>query len=146
MNIEKASKALFLASNGLFAGAALYISAVEHPARLQLDDATALKQWVPSFLAAAKLQAGLAIVATAAGICAYSQDKSKNQLWLAAAALQGLVVPYTFAVLMPTNNKLLKNENSQEIRPLLHSWGNKHLARTVMSLAALATSYCALFK
>lgn len=47
----------------LFAGAALYISLVEQPARLLLDDAPMLGQWQPSYKRALPIQSGLALIA-----------------------------------------------------------------------------------
>jgi hypothetical protein len=38
-----------LASAGLFAGAALYITLVEHPARLECRTAVAIAEFVPSY-------------------------------------------------------------------------------------------------
>jgi hypothetical protein len=45
----------------LFAGAALYISLVEHPARLGLADGPLLAQWQPSYKRALPIQSGLAV-------------------------------------------------------------------------------------
>ena len=47
---------LSTASTALFAGGALYINRVEHPARMTHDPATAITIWKPSFLRAAKTQ------------------------------------------------------------------------------------------
>src|SRR5215217_6712685 len=61
--------ALLLAT--LFAGAALYISLVEHPARLGLDDASLLAQWQPSYKRALPIQAGLAVLGSIAGLASW---------------------------------------------------------------------------
>ena len=58
--------------------------------------------------------------------------------WLAAAVLVGLVVPFTFGVIMPTNHKLLapgRDLTSTETRELLVRWGQLHAVRTALSLA-----------
>lgn len=51
----------------LFAGAALYISVVEHPARMSLDTRVAAMQWAPSYERATWLQAPLAIASLLCG-------------------------------------------------------------------------------
>ncbi len=47
-------------SAGLFAGAAIYINLVEHPARLECGVDLALREFAPSYRRAALLQGGLA--------------------------------------------------------------------------------------
>lgn len=82
-------------SVALFAGAALYINAVEHPARMGLEKCV-------------------------------------------AALLVGALVPCTFAVIMPTNHRLLapgRDLASDETRALLVRWGQPHAVRTLLSLA-----------
>jgi hypothetical protein len=56
--------ATFLAvfCNSLFAGAALYINLVEHPARMKLGTAAAVAQWAPSYHRATFMQAPLAVL------------------------------------------------------------------------------------
>ena len=46
----------------LFSGAALYITAVKHPARLSCGTEIALTQWAPSYKRATVMQASLAVV------------------------------------------------------------------------------------
>jgi hypothetical protein len=51
--------------------------------------------------------------------------------------LIGAVVPFTFIVIMPTNDKLLatgRDLGSDETRALLIRWGHLHAVRTVLSL------------
>jgi hypothetical protein len=58
--------------------------------------------------------------------------------WLIAALLVGAVVPFTFAVIMPTNHRLLapgRDLASDETRALLARWGQLHAVRTLLSLA-----------
>ena len=49
-------------------------------------------------------------------------------------------MPFTFAVIMPTNNKLLapgRDLNSPETRALLVLWGRLHAVRTVLSFVGV---------
>ena len=57
----------------LFAGAALYVSLAEHPARMRLDDSGAVAQWKASYGRAAPMQAGLALLSLALGLWAWQQ-------------------------------------------------------------------------
>ena len=56
--------------SGLFAGAAVYISLVEHPARIECDTQVALAEFGPSYRRAAHVQGGLAAVGLLAGSAA----------------------------------------------------------------------------
>src|SRR5215510_13142781 len=51
----------------LFAGAALYVSLVEHPARMQCETRVAATQWAPSYRRGTAMQAPLAIIALLGG-------------------------------------------------------------------------------
>jgi hypothetical protein len=53
---------------GVFAGAAIYINAVEHPARLACGTEVALKEFAPSYQRATIMQASLAIAGCTAGL------------------------------------------------------------------------------
>jgi hypothetical protein len=121
----------------LFAGAALYITAVEHPARLSCGTEIAATEWAPSYKRATVIQVPLAIVAGLSGIV--RGVFGGGFLWLLAAVLILLVIPFTLLVIRPTNNRLLdehRDRGSNETRQLLNSWGRFHLVRTAFSLAA----------
>lgn len=47
---------LALTTSAAFAGVAFYVNAVGHPARLELDNANALKQWKAMYARAAPMQ------------------------------------------------------------------------------------------
>jgi hypothetical protein len=123
-------------SAALFAGAALYINVVEHPARMGLDTRAAAMQWAPSYGRATWLQAPLAIASLFCGVAVWLLGSGVG--WLVAALLIGAVVPFTFAIIMPTNHKLLTPDRdlaSSETRALLQRWGQLHAVRTVLSFA-----------
>jgi hypothetical protein len=124
----------------LFAGAALYINVMEHPARMGLETRMAALQWAPSYKRATWLQAPLAIVSLVCGGAVWFLDGGFG--WLVAALLVGAVVPFTFAVIMSTNHKLLapgRDLTSSETRELLVRWGELHAVRTVLSFAGAGT-------
>jgi hypothetical protein len=106
--------------SAIFAGAALYINLVEHPARMRLETSLAAKQWAPSYQRATWMQAPLALLSFIAGVGAWLVGG--GVAWLTAAGLMGAVVPFTFIVIMPTNHKLLapdRDLSSSETRALL---------------------------
>jgi hypothetical protein len=124
-------------TSALFAGAAVYINLVEHPARLSCGTEIAVKQWAPSYKRATVMQATLAIVATLAGVLQWTQTGWVT--WLYGAAAIFAVVPVTFIVIFPTNNKLLqpaRDPASSETKALLETWGRLHAIRSVLSVVA----------
>jgi len=126
-------------SAALFAGAALYINIVEHPARMGLETSIAAGQWAPSYKRATWLQAPLALLSFLAGAAAWLLGG--DVLWLVAALLIVAVVPFTFIAIMPTNHMLLapgRDLRTSETRALLEKWGKLHAVRTGLSLLATA--------
>jgi Domain of unknown function (DUF1772) len=102
-------------------------------------------QWAPSYQRATWLQAPLALVSLICGVVAWLLGA--GPLWLVAALLIGAVVPFTFAVIMPTNNALLAQDRdlgSAETRALLVRWGWLHAVRTILSLTGAAVYLSAL--
>ena len=129
---------LALCSCGLFAGAALYISLVEHPARMSCGVTAAVSEFRPSYKRATVMQASLAVISLATGIAAWLAGAGLN--WLIGAMLIGAVVPFTLIVILPTNRRLLDSTldlNSDVAVQLLQHWGRLHAVRTVLSLSAL---------
>jgi uncharacterized membrane protein len=122
---------------GLFAGAALYVTLVEHPARLECGTALAVAEFAPSYRRGAVMQPLLAALAFLAAIGAWLT--SGKSAWLLGAILIVTVIPFTLLAILPTNKKLLDpslDRNSDSARQLLIRWGRLHAVRTVLSLVA----------
>ena len=135
---------LALIAAALFAGAALYVSLAEHPARMRLDPGAALAQWKASYARAAPMQAGLATLSLILG--AWAWWKIGDGWLLAGALLVGANVPLTLAVILPITNRLkTKTADSagEEARTLLDRWGRLHALRTLFGLAAVAAYFAA---
>jgi Domain of unknown function (DUF1772) len=135
----------FLATSAaaIFAGAALYINLVEHPARMALDTKSAFLQWAASYRRATWMQAPLALVSLATGLASWGMSGGMG--WAIAALLMGAVVPFTFLGIMPTNHRLLapgRELGSAETRALLGHWAKLHAVRTALSLLATAVYIC----
>ena len=135
--------ALILAT--LFAGAALYISLVEQPARLTLPDEAALAQWRTSYRRALPIQASLAVLGGVAGLAAWSADQDWQ--WLAGGIAMLANWPVTLAVIMPTNKSLSAippGAAGAESRALLLRWGHRHAIRSALGSVAVLLFACGL--
>lgn len=123
----------------VFAGAAIYVNLVEHPARMSCSTEIAAAVWAPSYRRATVMQASLAITGTLAGLAA--SILGGGIAWLAGALFIFSVVPVTFIVIFPTNKRLLApggDPGSPETRQLLIKWGELHAIRSALSLVAAA--------
>lgn len=130
---------LALVAAALFTGAAVYVSFAEHPARMQLDDKSALAQWKPSYTRGAIMQAGLALVGGVAGIAAWARYRSMWP-WLTGGVVMLLIIAYTFAVIWKTNGQLKATPVEAAdagTRALLVKWGQLHLGRTILGVIGL---------
>src|SRR5687767_1139592 len=119
---------------GLFAGAAAYITFVEHPARLSCGPALAIREFGPSYKRAAVMQAALALTGCLAGLAAAWQRGDVPVLM--AAVLLGAVIPFTLVVIFPTNARLLDpalDPVGPEASGLLSRWGRLHAVRSALS-------------
>jgi hypothetical protein len=122
---------------GLFAGAAVYITFVEHPARMSCGTAVAVRQFRPSYRRATVMQASLAIVGAIAGAAQWAAGG--GLAWLAGGLTLGAVVPFTLLVILPTNEGLLDDaldHDTPEAKVLLLRWGRLHAVRAALGSAA----------
>lgn len=125
-------------ASGLFAGAAIYISLVEHPARMQCGVEIAATEFVPSYRRATIMQAALAAVGLVSSIAAWLAGASF--LWAVGGALLGSVIPFTLIVILPTNKLLMSptlDRRSAETERVLAHWGALHAVRSLLSGFAL---------
>jgi hypothetical protein len=128
---------LALITAAVFAGAAIYVSVVEQPARLHLDDRALLREWKPAYKRGTAMQAPLAIVGFLLGTLAAWQ--TGNWLWLVGAVVMALNWPWTLVVIMPTNNRLIAAADSDaasDVRSLVEAWGRLHAVRSALGAAA----------
>jgi len=129
---------LAVLATGLFAGAALHVLLVEHPARMACGTPVALIQWRSSVRRAARVQPAHALLGTLFGVLTWWGDG--GALFLIAAGLLGAVIPFRWIAVRPLVRKLLAetlDPAAASTRELLKAWGRLHAVRTVLSAAAL---------
>ncbi len=122
---------------GIFAGAAVYVSFVEHPARMECGIELAATVFGPSYRRASVMQASLAAIGFVAAAAAWLMGA--GSWWLVGGIFLGSVIPFTLIVIMPTNRELQRPDLDKEsdlTRHLLEKWSRLHAVRTLLSLVA----------
>src|SRR5437867_13202222 len=121
---------------GLFAGAAVYVSLVEHPTRMECGVELAAAEFPPSYHRGTIMQVTLAAVCLLSSVAAWLAGATF--WWIIAGVLQVSVIPFTLIVILPTNKQLLSptlDRRSVETERLLARWGRLHAVRGLLSLA-----------
>ncbi len=122
---------------GIFAGAALYINLVEHPARLSCGVALAITEWKPSYKRGAIMQATLALAGSLFALISWWN--AKHPVWLLGGAALFAVIPFTLIVILPTNRELQNDDldvSSARAELLLRRWSDLHAVRSGLAIAA----------
>src|SRR5229473_7609581 len=112
-------------------GAAVYISLVEHPARMECWVEVAAAEFPPSYRRASVMQATLAAMGLVSSIAAWLAGATF--WWVTAGALLGSVIPFTLIVILPTNKQLLNpalDRRSTQAGQLLVRWGRLHSVKS----------------
>jgi hypothetical protein len=122
---------------GVFAGAAIYINLVEHPARLSCGTEVAVREFAPSYHRATLMQVPLALTGGATGLWS---AWVRGDAWVAMGAiLLVAVVPFTLIAILPTNKQLTDpalDPRGRSAMDLLVRWGRLHTVRSAASVAA----------
>ena len=118
---------------GLWAGAAFYIGFAEHPAALKVGVGFATAYFRHMSKRTAPLMMALAgISGLSAG---YAWWQTSATAWLVGAVLMLGMFPFTAALIVPTNLKLIRidpERQAQEAATLHAYWRKAHWARTVL--------------
>jgi hypothetical protein len=135
------AQSIATACSGIFAGAALYINLVEHPARMEVGISAAVAEFRPSYRRATIMQVPLAILGALTGFAAWLGGA--GILSLSASIALFSVVPFTLIVILPTNHQLLDpalEPSSAKAKELLVHWGNLHMVRSLLGLLSFLLS------
>lgn len=141
--LRQVAEFIAVLSCALFAGAAVYINLVEHPARMQCGVELATTEFAPSYRRATVMQASCAAIGLLSSVAAWLAGATV--WWLIAWALLGSVIPFTLIAILPTNKRLLSptlDRRSEEAERLLTRWNALHAVRSVLSGLALVFFLC----
>ena len=135
---------LALVTAAAFAGAAVFASVAEEPARLALDDRSALIEWQRSYATASIMQGGMALFSAVLGFVA--AGLYGDYRWAFGASLILANWPYVFLAIMPTNKLLHATQPAEanaETRRLMIRWGRLHAGRSALGVAATVAYFWA---
>jgi len=129
---------LALAFAAAFAGAAIYVSWVEQPARLALDEEALLSEWRPSDSRGVALLLFFALIAAIAGLIAWPEAEDVRFVY--GALVCAATWPYAFFVMAPLNNQILslKGHDVAAARALIRQWGLIEQGFAAIGIVAVA--------
>ncbi len=144
--MELALEWLATLSAAVFAGGALYVSVVEHPARMKAGVAVAVAEFREMYRRAAPWQASAAAFSLVSGmLMAWMTGQWR---WGLGGLLVGASIPFTLIVMMPTNRRLLgaSPPEGDEAATLLNQWGRLHWVRSILGTLGLVVLLSGAFR
>jgi len=134
-------------STGLFAGAAFYISVVEHPARIQCGVDLALQVFRSSYRKGAPFMGSLLLTGLASVIASWLS--TSNAWWVIGGVPLLFSLSFTIIFVLPISKKLLDPSLSADhnlASKLLRRWAALHWLRSLMGLTSFLTFLILLVK
>ena len=96
----------------IFTGAAIYVNVAEQPARLTLDDRSALAEWKPAYKRGFAMQGPLAVLGFLLGLLTWWQ--TGDWRWLLGAAFLIANWPYTLIAINSTSRAAAISNDQQQ--------------------------------
>jgi Domain of unknown function (DUF1772) len=134
--MEAVAQWVAIISAGVFSSWALYVSIVEHPARMSAGAAAGVAQFRESYQRAAPWQATAAALSLIAG--AVASWLGAQWVWVLGGLVVALAIPFTLLIIMPTNRRLLSGAlDHDEAMALLSRWGQLHAVRSALGIVGV---------
>lgn len=133
---------LGLLANFMFCGATVYIALVEHPARMHLPTRQAVQCFCQSYARALILQPALLRTTFIASALRLSTATSSLRRAHAINLFSSLIIMVcSKKLIIPVGSALLAADqlSDQQARQLLQTWGQRHIARTVLACFTAVT-------
>jgi len=118
---------------GLFAGAAVYIALVEHPARIDCGARQAQAEFGASYRRGSVFMGALLLGGVVSATGAWFI--SSRIWWLLGGCLLLALIPLTLVAILPINKSLLADRpdrDSDQVLSLLTRWGKWHRVRSLV--------------
>ncbi|CAG7817695.1 unnamed protein product [Allacma fusca] len=136
MNVpDKVLQGIFLGTAGAFAGMGVTLNLAAVPALLASSDP--VPAWRVVYNRGKNFAFLTILPSTAAALALYSNTGVKQ--YLACAALNVTIIPFTLFFMKPTNDalhKFKKSDSSKTEKELITTWGGLQMVRTTLSAAA----------
>ncbi|OQR84325.1 hypothetical protein THRCLA_23088 [Thraustotheca clavata] len=137
-------KLVAVGSCGMYTGAALYISIVQHPSLLCVQDHEIQGRFFADmYRRATRFMAPLSVISSVSALSIWFFDKSEK-LWLISGLLMASLLPYTTLAMLRLNLELCSvrspaRRSSSLLYSKLIQWGRLHAVRSVISATATTT-------
>ena len=142
--VELSAKIASTFAANTFFGAAIYINAVETPARLSLASTSAMvDHFQATFPRAMGMQLKLVGISSIGSAIGYYLDTTTDRKLLLYASLCMLFnVPWTRFMIMPINHQLMdgdypKKKGDSWVTDMMRRWDRFHFVRSMSSFAAV---------
>jgi hypothetical protein len=144
--MSKTLEMITLLCCAVYFGSTLYVTLVEHPARLACSTEVAWAQWLQSVKATPRYAASALAAAATALILGKGALLSP---WTWGTILLLAVVPFSVLALLPIQRRLTEpgwSSATAQTRTELEQWGRRHAIRTCLGFAAFVSFLGAIVK